>query len=167
MGKQRLLIDAVSIIDCHKFGCWEAVQNHFAVETVEECFSECGRPSKRPGYVPVNLDNLRPQLAAPPHKVTDIMRVALSLAAPGVQMHPGERDLVSYALTQKPPDFILCGPDNALVRAAVYLKLNNNLISLEEIVTAAGAKNKVTGLDGKNTKRWLSAMKTECTFDCL
>ncbi len=163
MSKKRLLVDAVSIIDCHKLKCWTSVHNHFSVETVEECFKECGQGGYAPGHVPIDIKVLLAQLAAAPHAVDDKMRAELLRRTPNVRMDAGERDLMAYAITQDPYDFILCGPDAALVRAAVYTSLESTVVSLEEVARLSGRALK--GLDYKNTDAWLSTTRTKILLE--
>lgn len=70
MGKKRLLVDTVAIIDCHKFSCWNAVLSYFAVETVEECYKECCSGGRNPDHVQFDQALLLSQFAQPPHVVT-------------------------------------------------------------------------------------------------
>jgi hypothetical protein len=70
--------------------------------------------------------------------IDEKMRATLAVKTFNLRMDPGERDLMAYAITQKLGDFILCGPDGALVRAAVYTSLGSNVLSLEEVARAAG-----------------------------
>lgn len=163
MSKKRLLVDTVAIIDCHKFSCWNAVLSRFEVETVEECYRECCRGGRSPDHVQFDPALLLSQFAQPPHVVTEKMRATLALKTFNMRMDAGERDLMAYAITQRPYDFILCGPDAALVRAAIYTSLESRVVSLEEVAKQAGLR--VKDLDEKNTAGWLSRTRTRILLE--
>jgi hypothetical protein len=161
---ERVFMDTVAIIDCHKFGCWNAISKKFSVQTVEECFKESITRSHQADAV-IDPDELRSQLSAPPHPVSDAMRLTLKSAVPMVAMDPGERDLLAYIITlPKMPIYLICGPDKALIQGALFLNLEAHICSLESLVKKAGLR---TAVDDKNTDAWLSGRRTAFNFDFI
>lgn len=161
MSLPRLLMDANAIIDCHLFDCWRAVYKSYPIETVEECFEECLRGANREQKHPIVREELATQLHCPPHPVNELMRATLASKIAGIPMDEGERDLMAYVITQDPNAIIICGPDNALLRAASRLLISERVVSLEEVVTRIGCDSKAKVFDLKNTIDGLRKMKSK------
>ena len=94
MAKIRVLADTNVILEAFRTGCWTAIGNHFAIETVEKCVEETltGNPDD-PRHVPVLPADLKTGLAGQ-HPVTRKQIAALVLAYPacGV-LDDGEKHL--------------------------------------------------------------------------
>ena len=158
MRGQRILADSMVIVEAHRMGVWNGLIHFFSIETVEECAVECATGCKRrEGYVEVDQQSLRSQIQI--HEVADAMRAALISADPlAARMDPGEKDLMSYAITQ-PNTLLLCSPDGLTVKCAHRLNKLDQLVALEEIAIEAGMRKQ--GFKGNHTKAWLTGYKLD------
>ena len=92
------------------------------------------------------------------------------MADPGAAaIDSGEKDLLSYALTQ-PDALVLCSPDKAAVSSAYRLKSSRNtlfdrLVALEELALEAGFRKQ--GYGENHTKQWLTTYKTKVQLGIL
>jgi len=135
---QAILVDTNIIIEAVRTNCWGALTAHFSIETVETCCEEARSGERhRPGYVVVEEKALREGLKV--HRIAESDLVALGLRDPeSKRLDPGERHLWAHALARGDA-WAACCCDNAAVRSAVRLGWEDRLMSLEELVRAAGA----------------------------
>ena len=164
MKGQRVLVDTMVVIEAHRIGCWNALLHSFQMETVEQCIVECATGyRRRKGYVALDQQRLRSQIKV--HEVTDVMRAGLLVADPGAAfIDAGERDLLSYAMTQEEV-LLLCSPDKAAISSAFRLNLFNRLVALEELALVAGVRKH--GYRQNHTKEWLTNYKTKVQLGIL
>ncbi len=87
MAKERVFVDTNVIIESFRTGCWTAICQRYAIETVEKCIEEAmtGDPTD-PRYVPVDAEVLNAGLAAR-HAVQKVDIATLVLAFPHAQGH--------------------------------------------------------------------------------
>ena len=156
---QVVLVDTNIIIESVRTGCWNALTTHFKVETVEKCCEEARTgEAHRPGYVTVSESALRTRLVA--HQVTQTMLFELGQRYPDAdRLDAGERHLWAHALDRSDEWFAACC-DRAAVNASVRLGWEDHLVSLEELVTAAGARSALKSLKGQFSTARLSEWRT-------
>jgi hypothetical protein len=84
-SKVRVFVDTNIILEAFRTGCWTAICQHYAIETVEKCIEEArtGDPTD-PRRIPVDRDVLVAGLAGR-HSVSNRERVDLVLAYPIVK----------------------------------------------------------------------------------
>jgi len=169
MKGQRVLVDTMVVIEAHRMGCWNALAHYFSLETVEQCVIECATGyRRRKGYVQIDQQQLISKIKV--HGVTEALRAALLVADPGAAaIDSGEKDLLSYALTQ-PDALVLCSPDKATVNSTYRLKFSGNtlfdrLVALEELALEAGFRKQ--GYGENHTKQWLTTYKTKVQLGIL
>lgn len=156
---QVVLVDTNIIIESVRTGCWNAIVTHFSVETVEKCCEEArtGQAHRR-GYVEVNEPALRTRLTV--HKVSGVMLFELMERYPDAdRLDAGERHLWAHAL-ERNDEWVAACSDRAAVNAAVRLGWEDRLVSLEELVTAAGARSASKTLKGQFRAARLSEWRT-------
>lgn len=156
---QVVLVDTNIIIEAVRTGCWNAITSHFNIETVEKCCEEArtGEAHRR-GYVKVDESALRTRLTA--HKVSGVMLFELGQRDPDAdRLDAGERHLWAHALGRSDEWLAACS-DRAAVNAAVRLGWEDRLVSLEELVSAAGARSALKRLKEQFSSARLSAWKT-------
>lgn len=156
MKGQSVLLDTMVIIEAHRVGCWSSLLNWFKLETVERCIIECADGNKaRAGYVPLDAEKLKQEMTV--HAVSQKMRVELANRGGNMLgVHDGERDLLSYALTQ-PPIPLVCCVDKAAIRLGHRLKMLDRFVALDEMAREAG--NRKSGYASQYTKAWLAEFK--------
>ena len=156
---QVVLVDTNIIIESVRTGCWNALTTHFKVETVEKCCEEARTgEAHRPGYIEVNESALRTRLTA--HAVSGVTLFELTQRYPDAdRLDSGERHLWAHALSRTDTWFATCS-DRAAVNAAVRLGWEDRLVSLEELVTAAGARSALRSLKGQFSSTRLSEWRT-------
>lgn len=159
---QVVLVDTNVIIEAFRTRCWNAVNAHFSVETVEKCYEEAltGDPL-RPGYVSIDSEQLRRGLRER-HGVPAAVRAVLEtrLAYPDA-LDAGERDLLAHAIGRSDAWIASCA-DRAGVNAALELGLEERFVSLEAMARASGAR---PALRHHFTDAWLSGVRTEYKLD--
>jgi len=149
--REAILLDNNAIGDAVDHGVWQALLGAYGgqLETVTEVAGEAGsyfRQLENPDNLMASLDQLQI------HTVTQLDRAELAEKLGGVVLDDGERDLWAHA--RKREDYwILCGPDKASLRAAVKLGQRDRIVSLEELLRAAGISTR--NLPIQHTKRWL------------
>jgi hypothetical protein len=129
---QTVLVDTNVLIEAHRTGCLAALSNHFALHTVEKVLEETqtGAQNRMPEQT-IALASLKYQLR---HVaiITDVQRAEFALSNPGVELDPGERDLIIYAQSLCQQNiWFLNSPDVASVRYAHHRNWLDRLVSLE------------------------------------
>ena len=156
---QVLLVDTNIIIEAVRAHCWTALTAHFQVETVDQCCEEARTGDlHRPGYVEIRESLLRDGLTV--HRVSATELAALSLRdAESSRLDAGERHLWAHALSRTDAWVASCC-DRAAVNVAVSLGWADRLVSLEECVRAAGARQALKALKGQFATERLVAWRT-------
>lgn len=156
---QAVLVDTNIIIETVRTGCWNALATHFSVHTVEKCCEEARTgDARRPGYVEVSEKVLREKLTV--HPVSDAELVALSLRdTEAFRLDAGERHLWAHA-AGRTDAWLACCCDQAAINVAVRLGWGDQIISLEELASAAGARQAVKQLKAQFASDRLSAWRT-------
>ena len=156
---QVVLVDTNIIIEAVRTGCWNAINTHFSIETVEKCCEEARTgEARRPGYVKVDESALRTRLTV--HKVSGVMLFELAQHyADADRLDAGERHLWAHALSRNDEWLAACSY-RAAVNAAVRLGWEDRLVSLEELVNAAGARSASKNLKEQFRSARLSEWKT-------
>lgn len=156
---QVVLVDTNIIIESVRTRCWNAITTHFSVETVEKCCEEARTgEAHRPGYVKVNESALRTRLTV--HKVSGVMLFELGQRNPDAdRLDAGERHLWAHALDRNDEWLAACS-DRAAVNVAVGLGWEDRFVSLEELVTGAGARSALRSLKGQFSSARLSEWRT-------
>jgi len=102
MPKIRVFADTNVILESFRTGCWTAISNHFAIETVEKCVEETltGNPGD-PRHVAVLPADLMAGLALQ-HPVTrkELATLVLSHPSSGT-LDDGEKHLFAWVLANK------------------------------------------------------------------
>jgi len=161
--RPAILVDTNIIIETVRVGAWERLRAHESVVTVRQCCEEAlsGVPGA-PGRVPVTAEQLGPPLTAV--EVTNAERAALLVTTEAAAtLDEGERDLLAHArmrFASGNKDFVIVCADQAAIKAAITLGLNDALISLEEALKAAGIKADGS-LKEHYTRRRLDEWKTK------
>lgn len=156
---QAVLVDTNIILEAVRTGCWNALTTHFSVQTVEKCCEEARTgEAHRPGYVEVSEKMLREKLTV--HRVSAAELAALSLRdAEAFRLDAGERHLWAHAVGRTDA-WIACCCDQAAINVAVQLDWGDQLVSLEELAGAAGARQAAKQLKAQFASERLSAWRT-------
>ena len=145
------------VIEALELGRWKAIAGGLTLETVRECESELysGKRWKITTPVPADLSADFSII----HEVSELERATLYAAsARASSIDPGERDLLAHALARGDSGiWVLASPDKAAIATAVEAGIGDQLVSLEEILSAVGAKSQ---LRDHFTASW---MRTEIT----
>ena len=142
MAKERVFVDTNVIIESFRTGCWTAICQRYAIETVEKCIEEAmtGDPAD-PRYVPVDAEVLNTGLAAR-HVVQKVDIATLVLAFPHAQgLDDGERHLLAYLHGQGVSEdvrILLSTADKAAVVVAGQLGWLDFLVCLESLAEQSG-----------------------------
>ncbi len=153
---QVVLVDTNIMIEAVRTHCWNAIANHFAVETVEKCREEArtGGPMRR-NYVPMELSDL--ECVRVVHVVTESERANLALNLQTADaLDAGERDLFAHALVRNDAWIASCA-DRAALKGAFALGWKDRMVSLESLARTAGIK---PHLKDHFLERWLSKERT-------
>ena len=184
--RPAILVDTNIIIEAVRVGAWERLRAHENLVTVRRCCDEAlsGIPGA-PGRVPVTEAHLAPPLSVV--TVTGDESVYVAILHPDLAtLDAGERELLTHAFTRRrsaeggaeaggmgaalraaglpvkdgSAAFQIACADQAAVRVAISMGLGDLVVSLEEILKAAGVR--VEGrLKGHYMRRTLTAWKTK------
>lgn len=164
MEKVRVFVDTNVIIESFRIGCWGAICNHLAVETVEKCVEEAlTGDATEPGRVNVPHDILIKGLSAR-HNVTKKELAHFALDHPNCPaLDDGElhllawldaRGLMSQAM------IMLSTADTAAVVATGRLHGLDMLVSLEQMAHKSGAtKAQLAELKPHYRTQWLNQIR--------
>jgi len=159
-----VLVDANTIIEAHKKGCWAALVGRYQLETVEECFAETqtGAQGRQPEER-IDGPALRGQLTTV-HKVTVRELASLELLD-GPFLDAGEKALWAHALPRK-DDWVLCGPDRASMSFGFKNGKRARLVSLGGLLTQIGHRPRIA-LAGHYEQAWLDDVLSKLTLGVL
>ena len=153
-----VLLDTNVVIEAVRTNRWNAISGGLTLETVKECESEIYSGKRWQIEVPIPPD-LSDGFAAI-HDVSESERAALYAAAPrAMSIDAGERDLLAHALARRDPGmWVLASPDKAAIATAVQAGIQDQLVSLEQILNAVGVG---ADLRFHFTTSWLTAERTK------
>ncbi len=113
------------------------------------------------GYV----DTEALQIAISPKSITDEDLANLVIRHPNaVDLDPGEKELLAYALRIEGETFLLCSPDKVCVRAAFNLGFIERYVALEDLTKSMGLK---LSLKINSTKKWMESVRTGLVLGTL
>lgn len=165
MGKQRIFIDTMIIIELFRSGCWSAACNKYSMETVEKCVEEAlAGDSADPRYVPVDRAELLGGLSEL-HVVSraTLAAFALQCSRTAEGLDDGEKHLLALLYAhgaQINAQLLISTADKAAIVAVGKLNWLDNLISLEEMVNASGVtRSQLECLRSHFSKEWLDSIK--------
>ena len=151
-----VLVDTNVIIEAHRTAAWAALVGAYGVETVEDCVTETQTGyQQRPREQWIDVAVLRDSLAAA-HEVADRERAELAVRVGSIALDRGEESLWAHALGRSGAWFF-SGPDRASLRAGVRLGFRERLVSVEELLDAAGHRPRLA-LKRAYTKKWMSGV---------
>lgn len=166
MAKARVFVDTNVILEAFRTGCWAAICERYAVETVEKCIEEAltGDPTE-PGRVVVPAEVLIQGLAAR-HTVGKMEIASFALKLPErLALDDGElhllawldaNDLLSKVLV------LMSTADKAAIVATGRLNGLDALISLEHLAQNSGVtRAQLADLKDHYRASWLDAIKTK------
>lgn len=164
MATRRVFVDTNVIIESFRVGCWTALCEHFAVETVDKCIEEAMTGDVAdPRYVPVDSVIVNARLAAR-HPVAKLDIATLALEYPQAQgLDDGELHLLSYLHRHERPgnvDVLVSTADKAAIVVASLLGLLDVTVSLESLAEQSGlTRGQVGSLAGHYRTSWLDSAK--------
>lgn len=172
MTKPRVFADTNVILEAFRTGCWAAICEHFAVETVEKCVEEAltGDPLE-PGRIDVPSAQLLGGLAAQ-HAVTRRQLATFAIDHPACQaLDDGELHLLAWldanGLLSKVM-VLLSTADKAAIVATGRLNGLDSLVSLEHLAQKSGAtRGQLTDLKEHYRAGWLDEIKTKVRFGII
>ena len=166
MQKIRVFADTNVILESFRTGCWTAISNHFAIETVEKCVEETltGNPGD-PRHVAVPPADLKAGLAGQ-HPVTRKELATLVLSNPSCStLDDGEKHLFAWLFANKllPSQVIVVTTaDKAALVASNGLGWLDCMTSLEDLARKAGVgRVNLDALALQYREDWLSSIKAK------
>lgn len=157
---QIVLVDTVIVIEAVRTKSWNALATHFKLETVDKCCEEARSGDiYRAGYVTIDEPVLRKRLVS--HPVSEKQLLDLYMTWPGASgLDDGERHLWAHALTRKDA-WIATTADRAAFFGACQLGWREQMVSLESLVEAAGARSAIKHLKPQFSKARLDQWASE------
>lgn len=172
MPKPRVFVDTNVILEAFRTGCWAAICEHFAIETVEKCIEEAltGDPNE-PERIDVPSEELFDGLTAR-HAVTKKELAAFALKHPRCQaLDDGELHLLAWldANGLLPKVMVLLSTaDKAAIVATGRLNGLDSLVSLEHLAKNSGAtRGQMTSLKDHYRTEWLDEIKVKVRFGVI
>lgn len=172
MAKARVFVDTNVILEAFRTGCWAAICEHFAIETVEKCIEEAltGDPTN-PEYVNVSVDELINGLSAR-HLVTKKELADFALKHPECQLlDDGELHLLAWLYANNllsTVKVLMSTADKAAIVATGRLKGLDALTSLEHLAEESGAsRGQLAELKNHYRARWLEEIKVKVRFGII
>lgn len=172
MTKSRVFVDTNVILEAFRTGCWGAICERFAIETVEKCIEEAltGDPCE-PGRVDVPAEELIGGLVAR-HAVSKRELATFALKHPECQaLDDGELHLLAWlsanCLLAKVL-VLLSTADKAAIVATGRLDGLDALVSLEHLAENAGAtRGQLAELKNHYRTGWLDEIKFKVRFGMI
>lgn len=166
MSKIRVFADTNVILESFRTGCWTAISNHFAIETVEKCVVETltGNPgdSRHIAVAPADLNTG----LAKQHPVSRKEIATLVLSNPSCStLDDGEKHLFAWLFANNllPSQVIVVTTaDKAALAASHRLDWLDHMTSLEDLARQAGvSRSNLDALSLQYRADWLSSIKTK------
>lgn len=172
MPKTRVFADTNVILEAFRIGCWTAICQHYAVETVEKCIEEAltGNASD-PHRVQVDAGALRTGLTAR-HVVGKRELASLVLSHPECQgLDDGELHLLAWLHAHGLLASVLVlvsTADKAAIVATGRLGGLDSLVSLEQLAQTSGVtRSQVDSLARHYRSGWLDEIKLKVRFGMI
>ncbi|MCG5260519.1 hypothetical protein EM868_00945 [Cupriavidus gilardii] len=172
MAKVTVFVDTNIILEAFRTGCWSAICERYAIETVEKCIEEAltGDLSD-PGRITVDRSALVGGLSRR-HAVGRRELVDLVLAHPHCQaLDDGELHLLAWLHANKrlPQALILLSTaDKAAIVATARLGWIDSLTSLEQLARTSGVTpGQICRLARHYREDWLGEIKTKIRLGIL
>jgi hypothetical protein len=166
MAKARVFVDTNVIIESFRTGCWSAICEHYAIETVEKCIEEAmtGDPAD-PRYISVDPDTLDAGLGAR-HSVPKLDIATLALNVPESQgLDDGELHLLALLHrlgVSEDAGIMVSTADKAAIVVAGLLGWLDFLIPLESLAEKSGVtRAQIDRLPSHHRARWLDEVKVK------
>jgi hypothetical protein len=160
--QSHVLVDTMIIIEAHRVGCWRALLGHYRLDTVQRCMEECATGNQRQRN-PVSIDTRALQADLSPKSVGPKAIAQFTLQYAGaVDLHAGEKDLLTYAFTLESGSYFICSSDRACLRAGLSLGILDQFVSLEELVVGTGERMQ---LKEQFSKKWLEGVRTQLRLE--
>jgi len=164
MAKTRVFIDTNIIIEAFRTGCWTAICNKFAIETVDKCVEEAltGNPDD-PARIHIDRDALLEGLAGR-HQVGKLELANLVLSHPSCHgLDDGELHLLAWLHAQGllPNALILVSTaDKAAIVATGNIGWLDSLTSLEHLANESGVTHgQINSLARHYRAGWLDEIR--------
>jgi hypothetical protein len=172
MAKDRVFVDTNVILEAFRTGCWAAICERYAVETVEKCIEEAltGDPTE-PGRVDVPAEDLIKGLAAR-HAVGKKELATFALKHPEcLALDDGELHLLAWldanGLLSKVL-VLMSTADKAAIVATGRLNGLDALVSLEHLAQNSGAtRAQLADLKDHYRASWLDGIKVKVRFGII
>lgn len=157
-----ILLDTNVVIEALALGRWKGIAGGLTLETVKECESELYSGKRWGIKTPVPKDVTDDFSII--HEVTELERAALYAAsAKAGFIDPGERDLLAHALARTDRGiWVLASPDKAAIATVVEAGVQDQLVSLEAILSSVGLK---ADLRDHFTTSWMRTQITKALLD--
>lgn len=163
-----VLIDTNVILESHRLSCWGHLVQEFELHTVTKVLEEtqngyCNRSTQI-----INYGTLRNSF----HHVYDVTQVDLltcDMTYPNAKimtLDPGERDLITYAMSLGKDCWLLCSPDKAAMRTTHALGCLDSVVSLETMLSVTSLQLR-SKLRDNYTENWNSRTKTSIKLGAL
>jgi hypothetical protein len=172
MTKSRVFVDTNVILEAFRTGCWEAICEHFAIETVEKCIEEAltGDPTE-PGRIDVPCDTLVNGLTGR-HSVTKKELANFALKHPDrPALDDGELHLLAWLDANGLLDkvmVLLSTADKAAIVMTGLLHALDSLVSLEQLAQNSGAaRGQISSLKDHYRNSWLDEIKVKVRFGVI
>lgn len=163
MRGSRVYLDTMVIVEAHRINAWRSLAGAYRLLTVGKCVEEAATGNQgRTGYVEVDVEGIRTDFENILHP-SRRQKADLILSLPnGLQLDPGERDLLAAAKADCEP-WLLSGPDRAAFRALYSLGFMDRMVSVECLLTAIGIQKK--NLRRNYQTRWVQDCRTRFRLD--
>lgn len=162
-----VLVDTNVILECHRTNTWDALSGGYRVQTTEACVCETQTGFQKLTYEQyIDPEQLRESLDAV-HTVSDREYATLELRALDLpELDDGERSLWAHVVSRGDDDWFFCGPDVASLRCGVKLGYQEQLTSLEDLLTRIGHRN-TSPLKHQYRSKWHRTKTAELALEYL
>lgn len=136
-----VFVDANTIIESHRMGCWTSLVDGYRLETVEDCVIETqtGFQLRRESQE-IDEGRLRQSLVEI-HGVDRQQRMALQLRIGNLVLDQGELSLWAH-LVDRVDCWYLCGPDKASMVCGLRLGCADRIVSLQTLLDGVGFRSR-------------------------
>jgi hypothetical protein len=165
MTKSSLLLDADVVIGLHEMGYWKGALANYSVCAGATVVSEVEYYKDSDGNkISINLQEHIDkkeitELSASAEQVSDILCKLRAVKLDGLD--PGELESVAIMESGSVPDLNFCLIDTVAAKAMTFLKLDDKMICVEEMLRNCGMLQKSKILPLKYTKKRLQNIITD------
>ncbi len=163
----KVFIDANAIAGAHGTGCLRAIAAVYRLHSTDLCIEEATRRNwfgqKLVCAEPGELKRLIRSCAMSEDEAAQLD----FLIEGAVDLHAGEKGLLTLALAEGDAAWWLCGPDAGTLRALHHLAMHDQFCSmdrmcaLETLAKGAGLRKRFEGDRFKLSEKWLQEKRTE------